>query len=144
MRIKLFTDMGEQKESYLNAPFLLKTAHNRTKTSFIFDTGSPTTIISYSDARLLQIPFNNTAEQIIRLGGRKYQSYTYNKLTMVFLSEDNKPIEETMPVTIIKPTSIKDMEEVDSIPTILGMDFLKSKGYKLFCDLANQIAYLEK
>lgn len=143
MKIKLFTDLGEQKESYLNASLLLKSAHNRTKTMFILDTGSPTTIISYADARTLQLPYIGK-EKIVKLGSRKYQAYTCNKVTMVFLSEDNKPIEENMPVTILKPTSIKDIEEVDSIPTIIGMDFLKDREYKLFCDMSNQIAYLEK
>ena len=36
------------------------------------------------------------------------------------------------------------MEEVDRIPTIIGTNFLKEKGYKLFCDIANNEAYIEK
>lgn len=145
MKIKLFTYLEDSKNTYLNATVILKAPHQRILTKFILDTGSPQTIISYSDALRLQVPFNSLSkEEIISIGGRKYQGYSYNKLKFVFMSEENKQAEEEVEVRIIKPTSIKEMEEVDRIPTIIGTDFLKNKNYKLFCDFAKGEAYLEK
>jgi len=49
---------------------------------------------------------------------------------------------EEFPVSVIKPTSAKD--NLQDIPTIIGMDFLKKKKYILFCDMEGDIAYIEK
>lgn len=145
MKIKLLTSLGSEKTVYLNAPLVLKTPNNRVKTLFILDTGSPHTIISYSDARRLQIPFSEKNDEIIRIGGGKYRGYSYNKLKALFISEDNKLIEENLAnAKIIRPTSIKDEEEIGVFPTIIGTDFLKEKEYKLFCDFAKEDAFLEK
>lgn len=131
--------------NYLNNVILLKTPRKFLRTTFILDTGSPTTILGYSDALRLQIPFDNLSKRkIIRLGGRKYQGYVFNKLIFIFKSEDNRTVSEKFPVTVIKPTSDKEKEEIGATPTIIGTDFLKNKGYKLFCDMARDIAYLEK
>lgn len=144
MRIKLLTNLGNDKISYLNTAIILKTPHQRTKSICIVDTGSPITIISYSDARRLQIPYFGK-EEIINIGGRKYQGYSFKKLTMVFISENGESVEENFEeVKVVKPTSHRDIEEIDRMPTIIGTDFLKKKRYKLFCDIANDVAYLEK
>lgn len=49
-----------------------------------------------------------------------------------------------MPVHVIKPTSLKELDEANVFVTIIGTDFLKTKKYKLFCNIANNEAYLEK
>jgi len=93
----------------------------------------------------LQIPFDSLPKtNIVSIGGRKYQGYCFNRLTFCFKSEDGKLIKEEFPVCVIRPTSEKEQEELCSIPTIIGTDFLKEKRYILFCDMANNVAYLEK
>src|SRR3989344_6035533 len=131
MKIKLLTYLEEKSNLYLNATALLKTPQKRTTTKFILDTGSPETIVNYTDALRLNVPFN-TKGKIIRLGGRKFQGYEYNRLIFVFLTEDGNKVEENMKVTILRPTGFSELDEVDVFPTILGMNFLKEKGYKLF------------
>ena len=144
MKIKLLTYLQNPDQTYLNSSVLLKTPHgNPVKTIFILDTGSPTTIIGYADARRLQIPFDGEATNI-RLGGRNYWGYNFNRLKMIFKSEDGQIIEEEMKVIVLQPTSTRNPNEVYSTPTIIGTDFLKEKGYKLFCDMANNEAYIEK
>jgi hypothetical protein len=49
-----------------------------------------------------------------------------------------------MRVSIVKPTSLKDIEEIDTIPTIIGTDFLRDKKFILFADIANDKSYIEK
>ncbi len=143
MKIKLLTYLEEKNNLYLNSTVLLKTPQKRTTTKFILDTGSPETIINYTDALRLNIPFN-TKGKIIRLGSKKFQGYEYSRLIFVFLTEDGNKVEEDMKVTVLRPTGFAEIDEVDAFPTILGMDFLKERGYKLFCDVSKDIAYLEK
>ncbi|MDO8509501.1 MAG: hypothetical protein Q7S27_07535 [Nanoarchaeota archaeon] len=145
MRIKLLTYLEEKNNLYLNSSVLLKTPHKKVVTKFILDTGSPETIINYTDALRLNIPLNNLTEsKIIRVGSRKYHGYFYDRLSMTFITTDKKQIEEKMRIIIVRPTSFKDIEEIDMLPTLLGMNFLKEKGYKLFCDFSKDEAYLEK
>lgn len=104
MKIPLFTSLNRSEMTYLNNIVLLKTPRKLLNTSFILDTGSPTTILGYFDALRLQIPFNNLAKtKIVRIGGRKYQGYEYNRITFNFKSEENKLISEEFPVCVIKP-----------------------------------------
>ncbi|MBU1203852.1 MAG: hypothetical protein KKG60_02160 [Nanoarchaeota archaeon] len=133
--------MENKKSHYLNSVVLLRGKRGLTKTKFILDTGSPNTILSHMDARRLQLPYN-TKEEIISIGGQKYQGYSYPKMKLIFLSENKKIIKEEMKVLFVKPTSQR--QEIDTMPTIIGTDFLKEKKYKLFCDIANDEAYLEK
>ncbi len=145
MRIPLLTSLNQPEMTYLNNVVLLKTPRKLLNTLFILDTGAPKTIISYSDALRLQIPFNFLMKtNIVRIGGRTFQGYCFNRLTFLFRSEDGRLINEEFPVCVIKPTSEKEQEELSKIPTIIGTDFLKEKRYILFCDMDSNIAYLEK
>lgn len=141
-KIKLLTEMGER--NYLIGSVVLKTPRKLISTSFILDTGSPKTIINYRDSIRLQIPLNSLQKQeIISLGGRKHQGYKFDKVQFLFKTEEGKTVTENKEVLVIHPTSQRDIEEVQAIPTIIGTDFLKEKRYKLYCDIANKEAYLE-
>lgn len=140
MKINLFTHLNSPEHTYLNSTVVIKAPRGRVATNFIMDTGSTKTIISYEDARRLQLPFNNKAD-VIGLGGRNYVGYVYKKLKLLFKSDDGKVIEEEMDVILLKPTSDK---KIQISPTIIGTDFLKEKGYRLFCNMADDVAYLEK
>lgn len=144
MRIKLFTGLGEEI-TYLKGNVILKTPRKIIPTTFILDTGSPKTIIGYSDSMRLQIPLNSLSKEgIISIGGRKYDGYKFNRMQFIFKTEEGGSITEEKEVAVIKPTSPKEVVEVQSMPTIIGTDFLKEKRYKLFCDIAGKEAYLEK
>jgi len=140
MKIRLYTHLNSPEHTYLNSTVILKSARARVPTNFIMDTGSTKTIINYDDARRLQLPFDNKAD-IIALGGRNYNGYIYKRLKMIFRTEDGGLVEEEMDVILLRPTSDKKMQ---LSPTIIGTDFLKEKGYKLFCDMAKDVAFLEK
>lgn len=142
MRIKLFTKIGNL--NYLNLIVLLKTPRKRISSKVIIDTGSPSTIISYSDAMDLQIPISGLPKgSIVSLGGRKYQGYTFRKLRIKLRIDSGEDIEEEIKVEVVKPTSQKDMELLN-MPTIIGNDFLEEKRLKLFCNFAEEEAYLER
>ena len=144
MRIKLLTFLEEANAPYLNTIVRLRAPHKAITVKALIDTGSPRTIVAYSEALMLQIPINDlTKEEIIRLGGSVYEARGYNRLKILLKSEEGQLVIEEMPVQILKPTSPKEAME-QKFGFIIGMDFLKEKGYKLFCDVAKDIAYLEK
>jgi len=144
MRIKLLTYLEEAEAPYLNTIVRLRTPRKAITVKALIDTGSPRTIIAYSEAIMLQIPINSLIkEDIIRLGGSVYEARVYNKLKILFKSEDNQLVIEEMPVQVLKPTSPKEAME-QKFGFIIGMDFLKEKKYKLFCDISKDVAYLEK
>ncbi|HJX50312.1 MAG TPA: hypothetical protein VJ438_02525, partial [Candidatus Nanoarchaeia archaeon] len=80
MKIKVFYDKDLK---VLNIPVVLKTPHSRIPSNLVVDTGSPHTIINYTDSLRLGIPHTSKAE-LIRIGGRCYQSYIFNKLGILF------------------------------------------------------------
>ncbi len=140
MKIKIIYD---ENQKLLKIPVLLKIPHKRIKSDFVLDTGSPHTILNYSDSIRLAVPHISKGE-IVRIGGRRYQSYIFNKFEIVFKTEDNQLVNVILPVRVLKPSSLKmnEVEELDRFPNLLGLDFLE-KGYKLFCDLKNKESFLE-
>lgn len=140
-KIRIFYD---KEEKLLRVPAILKVPHARIVSDFILDTGSPHTILNYTDSIRLGIPHTEKSE-IVRMGGRAYQRYTFNKFEMVLKSQDNQAVTENLPIRILIPCSLKSIEliNLDKFPNLLGMDFLE-KGYKLFCDINNKDIKFEK
>ena len=128
----------------LRIPAILQVPHKRIASDFVLDTGSPHTVLNYSNSIRLGIP-HNTKSEIIRIGGEVYQSYLFNKFEIVFKSTDNEEIKEQIPIRVLKPNSAKmnELEKLDKFPNLLGIDFLE-RGYKLICDIQNNDIYLEK
>lgn len=142
MKIPLLTSL-DHGLTYLNNVVILSAPRKTITSTFIFDTGSPKTILGYPDAIRLQIPINSlTKTNFVKLGGVNYQGYEYKKLTLIFRDGEGKLVKEKFPITIVRPTSEK--KNIQEIPTIIGMDFLKEKKYILFCDVNEDVAYLEK
>ena len=141
MKIKVNYD---SENKLLRIPVILKAPHKRLVSEVIFDTGSPYTFLNYSDSLRLCIPHDNKSK-IIRIGGRTYQSYLYEKFEIMFKSENNQSIVEILPVRILKPNSLKmeELKKLDRFPNILGIDFLEL-GWKFFCDVNNDNIYFEK
>jgi len=127
---------------FLSVPILIQTPHKRLKTEFIIDTGSPYTILNYTDSIRLGIP-HHTKSELVRIGGREYQSYI-SKCEIILKSINNDRITETIYIRVLKPSSTKinELENLDRLPNILGLDFLLS--YKFICDISNNEIYLEK
>ncbi|HLC31299.1 MAG TPA: hypothetical protein VJK51_01390 [Candidatus Nanoarchaeia archaeon] len=82
---------------------------------------------------------------MIRIGGRTYQSFIFDKFEIVCKSIDEKESVERMPIRILKPISMKvnELENLDRFPNLLGIDFLE-KGYELLCNIQENKIHLEK
>jgi hypothetical protein len=141
MKIKVFYDKNLR---LLKIPVVLKIPHGRIASDFVVDTGSPHTILNYTDSIRLSVPHNSKAE-LVRIGGRVYQSYLFNRFTIVLKSENNEAISEDMPIRILIPNSLqgKELEALDKFPNLLGMDFLE-RGYKFYCDISKEEINFQK
>ncbi len=149
MKIPLISRKGKLE---IGNGLLIVGKRNTIVADFILDTGSPETIIPYEQAVRLQVDFKNLTknEGMTRLIGGKFYSYNYSKIKFVF-AQDNKEqhkeeFTKEFPVTILKPTSKKNKDKVESmdIPIIIGLDFLLEKNYTLYCDINKKETYLEK
>jgi len=141
IKINLFFD---QNLKSIKLPAILKIPHKRISSDFVLDTGSPHTILNYSDSIRLGIPHTAKGE-IIRIGGKIYQSYIFNKFEILLKATNNQIVTEIIPIRILKPHNLKinEIEELDNFPNLLGLDFLE-KGYNLFCDINSNKIYFEK
>jgi len=116
--------------------------------SFCVDTGSPNTYIDNGTAQIIGIPFNKLKidEVAVRLGGIKFSSLLMTNTSFKVKNDQDSLYTFKLPeIKVLSPT--KATQEAKNIaystPSILGLDFLRENKLKLFCDLANDIAYLE-
>lgn len=127
----------------LRVPAVLRIPHKRIASDFILDTGSPHTILNYTDSIRLGIPHDKKSE-IVRMGGRVYQSYIYDNFEIILKSLDNQEIVEKISIRVIKPISskINEIENLDKFPNLLGLDFLEK--WNLICKIKDDEIFLER
>jgi len=118
-------------------------------TSFILDTGSSDSLISTKDAIKMQIPLSGkTSSGDIDFGGSRFEKIDLQEFTMYALKENSKISEHiTLKINLSALRSNKKSEKkiqvAESLPSILGMDFLKEQNLSLHVILRENIAYLE-
>ncbi|PIN83206.1 hypothetical protein COV61_03810 [Candidatus Micrarchaeota archaeon CG11_big_fil_rev_8_21_14_0_20_47_5] len=117
---------------------------------FVVDTGSNVSFISYKDALRLNIPFNTLKfREHMHLGGTKFNLCEINSIELSFDAEGNENcIEKISLKTFSVATTAKKTEEgieyAKQIPSLLGLDFLRSAGLALYANPSKNIAYLER
>ena len=116
---------------------------------FVVDTGSPDSYLSNKDVMKLQIPVRNrSVKGIVDFGGSRFQQVELPKFNMYLLKEDiqNKSyIELKISLLALKTTKISEekIQVAYSLPSILGLDFLKEQKLSLHVILTENIAYLQ-
>ena len=142
MKIPLITRDGQEE---LGNILHVLSKRKRIVSDFTLDTGSPKTVIPYSQALRLQIPFNSLRKaDDFRLAGARYRGYFYHHTQFVFMGERGEKIREDFPAVVLKPTSRTKEQKSGGLPVILGLDFLRERNYSLFCNMSRNIAYLKK
>ena len=111
---------------------------------FIIDTGSPYTFIGKDDAarqtRLLQ---NLAVRNQAFMGGGKINIMNIpGPLTITLKQEDEQTFSMNLPY--FGYSDKMATKGLNVSPSIIGMDFLKEQDFKLFVDMKNKVAYLEK
>ena len=113
------------------------------------DTGSPNTVIGEGDAIKLNIPITKLPREKTSygLGGGSVDLHSLSKVMLYFRDEDDNSIMIEFPSIYISRCAKVDERTktiAQSIPSILGVDFLVKHKFKLIFDPSNKVAYLEK
>lgn len=127
-----------------------KQPHSYGQIKAVLDTGSPTTVISYSDALKLNLPVinANAGNPIAGFGKGKIPSKKLDRFLFALKSNDNRIKVLEMPVNIIDISTLRNMPQdmqasTMRVPTIVGLDFLRNTKMKLVINLEQHKAFLE-
>ncbi len=113
----------------------------------IVDTGSPRTIISARDVYMLKIPLTGEVGKPIKGFGKGGVSCrNVNRFKFTIKSRDNKIRSIEMPVCIVDITGMSQeaRDQAFQLPSIIGLDFLRSQRLKLVVDFEGGGAYFEE
>ena len=96
MKIPLITTDGQEE---LGNVLHVLSKRKRIVSDFIIDTGSPKTVIPYSQALRLQIPFNSLRKaDDFGLAGARYRGYLYHHTQFVFMEHKERRFEKIFPL----------------------------------------------
>ncbi len=117
---------------------------------FVIDTGSSDSYVGDRDVKRLQIATKGKISKgEIEFGGSRFQQISIPKFTMHLLKEDKQDNEcMTLHVTLsaLKTTksSPRKIQIAQTLPSILGLDFLREQRLSLHVILTENIVYLQQ
>ena len=117
---------------------------------FVVDTGSSASYLSDKDVRRLQIPLRGrTAEKAVDFGGSRFMQILLPSFRLHLLKEDkqrNDVVTLAVCLNALQTTkqSLEKRQVAQTLPSILGMDFLKGQRLSLHVLPAEGVAYLQK
>lgn len=116
--------------------------------SFYVDTGSNETFISQSDALRLHVPVDSLPFlKHTLMGGSKYELKRMKEIDLYFKTEEEKLEKITLPeFSVMKGTRKNEegVQEANSVPSLMGTDFLMLNNLVLYFNPSKEIAYLER
>ena len=106
----------------------------------VIDTGSHSTIISYKDAELLQIPFKHkeTIKKIQGISSGTADMCECDRELKFLMKKENGEF-----FKVPKNKALISKEKGGANITIIGMDFLKENNLSLYYDPNNNNSYLQ-
>ena len=115
---------------------------------FVIDTGSPDSYISDRDVRRLQIHLKGKGSAgEVDLGGSRFRKIGLPKLDMYLLKEGSlaeyMSLRHSFCALQTTKSSQKKIAIAQTIPSILGMDFLRENKVSLHVILTEDMAFLE-
>jgi len=117
--------------------------------NFVIDTGSPDSYLSGKDVKVLQVPLKGRSSSgEVDFGGSRFKHVSIPKIKMYLLKEGKQDdyVELNVNLKALKTTrtSERNIQVAESLPSILGMDFLKDQKLSLHVILAEDMAYLQQ
>ena len=113
----------------------------------LVDTGSPWTAITPFDAMILNVPIRSleraTDYPEFVFGGYKFWRLLLSDVSLRLRDETGKVVTFDLPsITIMNPTKSISVEEFKGIPSVLGADFINTKGFCLYFNPSKGEAFL--
>lgn len=112
------------------------------RTSLVVDTGAPYTLINSVDFKRLNLPIDILNHRnYTKIGGCTVDCSTINRKTQLFLKDsEGKQISfDYKEFAFMKPRDAT----TDTLPSLLGVDFLRENKLRLFFSPTENIAYME-
>lgn len=113
----------------------------------LVDTGSPFTVLSPKDALSTRLPLSRMRSgPTIGLAGCTFFRHNIGTVALHFRKEDGRLLSVEVPsMNVLVPTKMdsKTLEQVEAIPSLVGTDLLKDKGWSLYFNPGANRAYLE-
>ncbi len=113
---------------------------------FVIDTGSPMTFFSQAETKILKIPLEGRREkEVIQFGGFNFKSIETEDFNIYMLIDKNN-FNITHKMDAIKVTRMSEDARIkaESLPSIMGMDFLKKHNLSLHIYPAEELACLQR
>ena len=115
---------------------------------FLVDTGSPWIAMAPKDVKKvnISIPALKKPQKFVTIlfAGSKFWRYLLENASVYVLDETGNIVKVDLPtVSVLWPTKGKP-EEFDSIPSVLGCDFIALGEFQLHFNPSKMIAFLEK
>ena len=116
---------------------------------FVIDTGSPHSYFSDKDVKKLQVPMRGLQSKgFVDFGGSRFKHISLPKVEVYLLKEgkdNNDPLKLKIAISALNTTkcSEKKIQIAQTLPSILGMDFLREQEVSLHVILTENIVYLE-
>ena len=117
--------------------------------NFVIDTGSPDSYLSGKDVKVLQVPLKDRISSgEVDFGGSRFKHISIPKIKMYLLKEGKQEeyVELDVDLKALKTirTSERNIQVAESLPSILGMDFLRDQKLSLHVVLTEDLAYLQQ
>lgn len=113
----------------------------------IVDTGSPYTIISTNDVLGTRLPLHSMQKgETVHLAGFRFFRYPITNVSMSFRNEAGELFKGNMTsIGALVPTKLdkNTLEEVKSIPSIIGHDFMEENNMAIYFNPNTKVSYLE-
>lgn len=123
----------------------LRIAHRFAR--FVFDTGSPYSFLSEKEVLRLQIPIKcRVIAGEVDFGGSRFSRVYLPPVTLHLLQEDKiRYVSFDVHLKALKTMkqSLEKRRTAQSLPSVLGMDFLTEQKLSLHLFSSEKIAYLE-
>jgi hypothetical protein len=113
---------------------------------FVIDTGSQDSFLSQKDVAKLQIPISGKSiKGEVDFGGSRFKQIDLPHFKVHLLNENQKVILLKVSLMALKTTksSEKKIQIAETLPSILGTDFLRDHKVSLHLALAENVAYIQ-
>jgi hypothetical protein len=127
--------------------YFLASSHINKAIDAIVDTGSPYTVVSTNDLLGTRLRLHTMQKgETVSLAGFRFFRYLINNVTMNFKTETGELFKSKLStIGALVPTKLdkKTLNDVKSIPSIIGHDFLEENQLSFYFNASAKIAYLE-
>ena len=113
---------------------------------FAVDTGSPNSFFSQAEVKKFNIPMKALKDEgYLFFGGSKHRVKTASSIQLFVINDQHQKKEFIQDIGAIETTkkTVKNIQIAETLPSVIGMDFLKQQKLSLHVYPSEKIAYLE-